>query len=278
MRSFVRPQVTFWCGDYKEVAAGRWLPMHQGYDNWSDMEEAGAPFVQRTLDTRITSVAIDRPLPDAAFAWDFTEGVDVFDNRPDPPLRYQYKRHFDPAEWAAIVDDAAEKKARLRPGSDNIDAQIRRLSPLGKPAPEFPEGASWINSAPLRTADLKGKTVIVEFFASGSKFSRENVARLNALHARRDRPDGVTVIAVHPAGTPVEQVRKWIEDNGITYPVCIDTPDGPTPWDGTLFTAYHPMAIPNTFVINPRGLLRFEGTLAGAMSVPDKPKPVPDGL
>jgi RNA polymerase sigma factor (sigma-70 family) len=278
MRAFAHPQATHFCSNYKELSPGRWFPMRQGYDIWSDIEAPGEPFVRRTRDTRIISAAVDQPLPDAAFAWDFTEGVDVFDRRPDAPLQYKYKRHFEPAEWAAILDDAAEKKARLRPGADSIEGQLARRSPLGKPAPQLPDGATWINSAPLRLADLKGKTVILEFFASWSKFSQPDVAQLNELHARRDRDDGVTVIAIHPAGTPVEQVRKWVKDNNVTYPVCVDTPAGATPWDGTLFNAYRVMAIPVTFTVNPRGVLRYEGILAGATDLPEKPKAIPDGL
>jgi hypothetical protein len=276
-RSFARPQATHWYGDYKEVVPGRWMPMRQGYDLWSDAEEVGASHVTRTRDIRITAITVDRPVPEESLAWDFAEGVDVFDHRTPGTLRYTYKRHFEPAEWERIVADAADRAFRRRPGSEDPTVQVTRTRALGKPAPAFPAGAAWINSKPLKTADLAGKVVIVQFFASGSKSSRDDVVSLNDLHARRDRPDGVTVIAVHPAGTPIGDVRKWVTDNGVTYPVCVDTPAGPTPWDGTLFTAYRLMALPDTFTINPRGVLRYEGVLAGATDLPEKPRPTPDG-
>jgi hypothetical protein len=35
------------------------------------------------------------------------------------------------------------------------------------PAPEFGKATEWINSKPLKLADLKGKVVVVHFFAFG---------------------------------------------------------------------------------------------------------------
>jgi thiol-disulfide isomerase/thioredoxin len=275
LRPFSRPQATHWYGEYKEVAAGCWMPMHQGYDLWSNVEDPMVdPAVTKTHDIRITEVIVNQPLPDQLFVWEFTEGVEVADRRGDLLLFYKYKKHFEPVEWEAILDEAREQKARRRPGSNNMALQIKRADALGKPAPEFPD-ATWINSKPLKLADIAGKVVIVECWASWSKFCREDIAKLNDLYEHGK--DGIVIISVHAAGTPVDELRKWVQENGVKYPVCIDTPGDKGPWEGTLFNAYHVMDVPNVYVINRQGKVTLEGMLIGAVpyAVKATTKPAP---
>jgi RNA polymerase sigma factor (sigma-70 family) len=265
MRPFSRPQATHWYGDYKEVATGCWMPMHQGYDLWNtDGDPMTDAVVTKTHDMRVVEVAVNEPLSADLFKWDFSENVDVVDRRPEAALFYKFKKHFEPAEWQAILDEAAQRKARMRPGADNMSFQMHRTDALGKPAPPFPGGATWINSPPLTMVDLKGKVVIVECFASWSKFSLDELSKVIDLHEHGK--DGVMVIGVHAPGTPADDVRKWVKEHGVTFPVCIDTPVGNGPWEGTLFNAYHVMDVPNAYVIDRAGRVTLEGTPGGAVT------------
>ena len=265
MRPFSRPQATHWYGDYKEVASGCWMPMHQGYDLWNtEGDPMTDAVVTKTHDMRVVDAAVNEPLSADLFKWDFTENVDVVDRRPEAPLFYKYKKHFEPAEWQAILDDAAQRKARMRPGAENIGFQMHRTDALGKPAPAFPTGATWINSPPVTLADLKGKVVIVECFASWSKFSLDELAKV--IDVYEHGKDGVVVIGVHAPGTPADEVRRWAKDHGVTFPICIDVATGKGPWEGRLFNAYHVMAVPNAFVIDRAGRVRSEGTPGGEIT------------
>jgi thiol-disulfide isomerase/thioredoxin len=265
MRPFSRPDATYWFADYRELAKGCWYPMRQGYDNWnSEADPLSDPAVTSQREIRVTEAVVNTPLPDTWFVRTFEEGVDLYDLRDDRKLHYKYKKHFEPAEWQAILDDAAERKARMRPGAENIDFQIHRTDALGRPAPAFPAGATWINSPPVTLADLKGKVVIVECFASWSKFSLDELSKVIDLHEHGK--DGVVVIGVHAPGTPAEDVRKWVKEHGVTFPVCIDTPVGKGPWEGALFNAYHVMQVPNAYVINRTGRVTSEGTPGGAVT------------
>jgi len=265
MRPFSRPGITQWYADYRELAPGCWYPMHQGYDVWnSNADPLTEPEVVSQRDVRVTDAQVNAPLPDEWFVWTFDEGVELVDLRDDRKLTYKYKKHFEPAEWHAILDDAAQRKARMRPGAENIAFQIHRTDALGRQAPPFPTGATWINSPPITMADLKGKVVIIECFASWSKFSLDELAKVIDLHEHGK--DGVVVVGVHAPGTPADEVRKWVNEHGITFPVCIDIPTGKGPWEGVLFNAYHVMDVPNAYVIDRAGRVTSEGTPGGAVT------------
>jgi peroxiredoxin len=136
---------------------------------------------------------------------------------------------------------------------------------LGKQAPEFPAGLTWVNGGPVKMADLRGKIVVVELFANWSKFSREELPKVNELNARA-AAEGIVVIGVHSAGTPVEEVRAWLKANGVTFPVCVDGPAEKGPWDGQVFNAYHVIEMPTAYVVNREGRVVSEGTPGGAVT------------
>jgi peroxiredoxin len=266
LRPFTAPDVLHWFGEYKEVAAGCWMPTHYGYDLWEPANDPTAePKVRATREIRVREVVVDRPLPDDWFAWELKEGVQVADRRSEPMLVYKYKKHFTPTEWQDVLEDAAQRTARVRPENASIEAQISRPQVLGKAAPEFPEGLTWVNGGPLKMSDLRGKVVVVELFGAWSKFSRDELPKVNELHAR-SAAEGIVVIGVHSAGTPVEDVRAWAKANGVTFPICVDGPVDKGPWDGELFNAYHVIYMPTAYVVNREGRVVSEGTPGGAVN------------
>ncbi len=95
------------------------------------------------------------------------------------------------------------------------------------PAPEFTHNgpADWLNSAPLELAKLRGKVVLIEFWAFecvnclNSKGWVESVAQAKAAA-------GLVVVAVHTPELRDERspdkVRAAVARLGIHYPVMID--------------------------------------------------------
>ncbi|HYB66029.1 MAG TPA: redoxin family protein [Steroidobacteraceae bacterium] len=95
------------------------------------------------------------------------------------------------------------------------------------PAPEFThrEPADWLNSAPLELAKLRGKVVLVEFWA----FECVNCLNTRAWvesEARTKAGAGLVVIGVHTPELRDERspdnVRAAVARLGIHYPVMID--------------------------------------------------------
>jgi thiol-disulfide isomerase/thioredoxin len=240
--------------DYKEVAPGCWFPMSQGYD----LQDAtgGPPIVSGSRRLTAVAIKVNDPLPDELFKMEFAEGVEVYDGTHDPPLFYKYKKHFTDAEWQAIVDKAKKDRERWAKQKAQQDAVV------GKPAPAFPEKAQWLNrtaaEGPLSWEKLKGKPVVVDFFADWCGPCRNDLPTTASLwHDREKLP--FAIVGIHPPGSDPKRVEKLIKEFELNYPICVDVPHEGA-W-GELFAAYRVNAIPHAVVVDATGKVAGQGSL-----------------
>jgi hypothetical protein len=92
-------------------------------------------------------------------------------------------------------------------------------------APPFPRGLTWLNVAPLRMDQQRGRPVLVEFW----DFCRVNSVRtlpyVKGWHERY-ADDGLRVIGVHASGFPPsadeDAVGAAVERLGVDHPVVVD--------------------------------------------------------
>jgi thiol-disulfide isomerase/thioredoxin len=108
----------------------------------------------------------------------------------------------------------------LRPASGGLlDAPL--------PAAEFSHSAEadWINSAPLRLAELRGRVVLLDFWTFGCWNCYRSIPWLKSVE-RRFGPDGLRVIGVHTPEFDHEKARDnvvaKVREFGITHPVMLD--------------------------------------------------------
>lgn len=193
-----------WTLDYKEVAEGCWLPMTQG----------GVPDGMSGI---VTQVRINEELPDELFQMEFKEGVEVIDLRFGGMVTYPYDPNRTDEEWAEIRD-----RARRRAETEAEDRQSRDAL-IGKPAPAFPKNTTWLNSKPLTWKDLRGKVVILDFWAEWCGPCYIDLPKVGKLHREHDET-GIVVIGVHPPGSKIEDIQKVVKKYELGYPICIDTP------------------------------------------------------
>ncbi len=95
---------------------------------------------------------------------------------------------------------------------------------LGTEAPEITNPV-WLNSEPLRLADLRGKVVMVEFWTFGCWNCRNIEPYVKAWH-KKYSDKGLVVIAIHSPEFQYEhdvtRVQEYIDENQLAYAVPID--------------------------------------------------------
>jgi thiol-disulfide isomerase/thioredoxin len=118
-------------------------------------------------------------------------------------------------------------------------------------APEL-SGDVWINSPPLRMADLRGKVVLVEFWTFEC-WNCHNVEPYIKQWHTRYREQGLQVITVHAPEFERERdadnVRAYVDRAGIQYPVVLDN-------DFANWNRYRNRFWPTLYLIDKRGVIR----------------------
>ncbi len=124
-------------------------------------------------------------------------------------------------------------------------------------APDFPEGADWINtSGPISIQDLRGKIVLLDFWTYGCINCIHVIPDLKRLEA--EYPQQLVVIGVHSAKFDNEgetqNIRQVVQRYEVTHPVLNDN-------EFKTWGAYGVRAWPTFMVIDPFG--KVVGQLSG---------------
>jgi cytochrome c biogenesis protein CcmG/thiol:disulfide interchange protein DsbE len=116
----------------------------------------------------------------------------------------------------------------------------------GQPAPQITGTA--IDGTPVDLAALKGKPVVVNFWASWCVPCREEFPLFKDKLAELGPTDGLEMIGVLYKDEP-ELAQAFLDDMGATWPT-LDDPDG------ELAKAYRTVAPPQTYFIDADGVVR----------------------
>jgi thiol-disulfide isomerase/thioredoxin len=128
---------------------------------------------------------------------------------------------------------------------DGITPDWKRLeSPI--PAPDFT--LPKLDGGALHFADLRGRMVIMEFWATWCGPCRYSMPSLEVI-SRQYRDRGVQVLFVNQ-GETAEQVRQWAGKR-FTSPILLDQ-------DGRVGSAYGVTGIPRLLIINPEGQILYD--------------------
>lgn len=112
----------------------------------------------------------------------------------------------------------------------------------------------WINSKPLTAKDLKGKVVVVDFWAYSCINCLRAVPYVRAW-AEKYKNSGLVVIGVHTPEFEFEQqlpnVQRAVRKFDITYPVALDS-------NYAIWNAFHNQYWPAHYFIDAKGKVRYE--------------------
>jgi len=120
-------------------------------------------------------------------------------------------------------------------------------------AKELRKSDVWINSKPLSLKSLKGKVVVIDFWAFDCDPCIETMPHIIALHDKYSK-DGLVVIGVHTPRIDIEhdvsKLRAAVEKMGIPFPVVVDDKE-------KIFRDYLCDLWPSQFVIDQQGIVRY---------------------
>ncbi len=126
------------------------------------------------------------------------------------------------------------------------DAALReRLKPIAAANPPALQVTTWINLEAATLASLKGKIVVLDFWATWCGPCIASIPHTNELAAKYQ--DKVVFIGVcHPRGG--EKMADMVKEKGIKYPVCLDA-------DGATAKAYAVNGFPDYYIFDATGKL-----------------------
>jgi thiol-disulfide isomerase/thioredoxin len=128
------------------------------------------------------------------------------------------------------------------------------------PAPDFDGVTAWINSRPLRLADLRGQVVLVHFWTFGCSNCIHDHDKYLAFHGKFARR-GVTLVGIHTPETDgersLENVKAKVKEIGYKHAIAVDN-------DQAMWRAWRNRLWPSMYLIDKQGYARYawEGELA----------------
>lgn len=138
------------------------------------------------------------------------------------------------------------------------------------PAPVF-SGVT-VDGRPLSSASLKGKAYIVNFFASWCPPCRAEIPDMVQIQKKYEAR-GFTFVGI-AVNEKVPNVKNFMKQNGMTWPVLMATPELVRAFDG--LAAGGITGIPTSFVVDVSG--RVTGVIVGPRSQAEFEKIINDSL
>ncbi|MFD3445667.1 peroxiredoxin family protein [Microbacteriaceae bacterium 4G12] len=120
---------------------------------------------------------------------------------------------------------------------------------IGKAAPDFELQA--LDGSKMKLSDLKGKKVILNFWATWCPPCKEEVPEMQAFYEKHK--DNVVILAVNytiseKAGAE-EKVKNFAKENGVTFPILLDT-------TSNVGNMYKVISLPTSYFIDTNGVIR----------------------
>jgi cytochrome c biogenesis protein CcmG, thiol:disulfide interchange protein DsbE len=142
------------------------------------------------------------------------------------------------------------------PGALLLALLALAASPLAAQAPlrvgDAPPAAS-LTDLEGRTVripdDLKGKVVLVHFWAAGCSSCKEEMPAMESLQSRY-RKKGLAIAAIN-VGQRRDAVKSFVAGLKVTYPIYLDQ-------DTRVARAYEVVGVPKTVILDRNGVIRYK--------------------
>ncbi|MDD8045321.1 MAG: redoxin domain-containing protein [Verrucomicrobiota bacterium] len=158
---------------------------------------------------------------------------------------------------AAAVEAFEEFRGRFPEASvegDPLGGRVLRylesVESLDQPAPEL-QVESWIQGGPLRLSEVRGRPVILYFFATWCPHCNSEREFIKYLW-HRYVPEGYVFIGVtnRSRGQTPQSVGAYLQQHAMGFPVAMDSA-------GQTAEAFHGTTVPRMVLIDDRGIVRW---------------------
>lgn len=119
---------------------------------------------------------------------------------------------------------------------------------VGEQAPDFE--LSTLEGEKIRLSDLEGQKVILNFWASWCPPCKKEMPEMQSFYEAYH--EEIVILAVNTAEKNPDNAKKFVEENGFTFPILIDD-DSKIGGD-----IYKALALPTTYFIGTDGKIQLE--------------------
>ncbi|MET0593284.1 MAG: TlpA disulfide reductase family protein [Polyangiaceae bacterium] len=119
---------------------------------------------------------------------------------------------------------------------------------LAQAVPDFSRPA--LDGSRIETAALRGRVVVLDFFAEHCVPCAKSLPAIEAMH----RSDAAIAVVGVSEDDDEGGARRMVARHGLTFPVIHDP-------SHTLAGRYRVNELPATFVVDPRGVVRWRGAM-----------------
>lgn len=126
-------------------------------------------------------------------------------------------------------------------------------APVNFPAPDVQ--LTDLNGNPVALSDFRGQVILYNAWATWCPPCKEEMPALQAFFEAH-KESGFVIVAIED-GQPIDEVRAFVDEHRLTFPVWPDPQYKAT-------TAFHANSLPTSFVIDRDGVVRL--TWTGAIS------------
>ncbi|WP_129729652.1 redoxin domain-containing protein [Ectobacillus funiculus] len=128
---------------------------------------------------------------------------------------------------------------------------------IGKEAPDFELHA--LDGSKVKLSDLKGKKVILNFWATWCPPCRQEVPEMQTFYEKHK--EDVVILAVNATalstGETKEKVKSFASQYGVTFPILFDS-------TSEVSDTYRIMVLPTSYFVDTKGVIRQKSI--GAMT------------